>query len=252
MSERAGRGESWTEERAQRGTSEHATREGRTESAPSAEREAPSERAGLNVEDVKDVRERWEVVGSREPFRGRLIGVRVDQVTMPNGAGTEVAEREVVTHPGAVGILALDEAGRVLLIRQYRHAVGHLLWEAPAGLRDVDGEPLHATAQRELLEEAGFRAATWHVLVDDFTSPGMSDERMRIFLARDLTETPTDFQRIHEEADMPLAWVPLDEAVAKVLAGDIHNPTAAMGILAAHAARARGFRGLRAADAPEE
>jgi ADP-ribose pyrophosphatase len=243
VSEREARGVSWTEERAQRGTGEHVTREGRAESALSAEREALI---------IKDARERWEVVGSRERFRGRLIGVRVDRVTMPNGAGTEVAEREVVTHPGAVGILALDDADRVLLIRQYRHAVGRLLWEAPAGLRDVDGEPLHATAQRELLEEAGFRAATWHVLVDDFTSPGMSDERMRIFLARDLTETPTDFQRIHEEADMPLAWVPLDEAVAKVLSGDIHNPTAAMGILAAYAARARGFRDLRAPDAPEE
>lgn len=201
---------------------------------------------------IRDARERWKAVGSREEFRGRVIGVRVDRVMMPAGDDTEVAEREVVTHPGAVGVLALDEAGRVLLIRQYRHPVGHLLWEAPAGLRDVDGEPLHATAQRELLEEAGYRAATWHVLVDVFTSPGMTDERMRIFLARDLTETPTDFQPIHEEADMPVAWVPLDEAVAKVLAGHIHNPTAAMGILAAYAARARGFRDLRAPDAPEE
>ncbi len=179
--------------------------------------------------------------------------MRVDRVIMPNGAGSEVAEREVVAHPGAVGVLALDADERVLLIRQYRHPVGHLLWEAPAGLRDVAGEPLHATAQRELLEEAGYRAETWHVLVDSFTSPGMSDERMRIFLARDLTEAPAPagFRPIHEEADMPIAWVPLDEAVAKVLSGDLHNPTAAMGILAAHAARARGFRGLRATDAPE-
>lgn len=201
---------------------------------------------------IKDSRERWEVVGSRELFRGRVIGVRVDRVTMPNGSGTEVAEREVVSHPGAVGVLALDDADRVLLIRQYRHPVGYLLWEAPAGLRDVAGEPLHETARRELQEEAGYRADTWHVLVDDFTSPGMSDERMRIFLARDLTEAPSDFTAIHEEADMPVVWVPLDEAVGKVLAGDIHNPTAAMGILAAYAARARGFGDLRGPDAPEE
>ncbi|HEU5159603.1 MAG TPA: NUDIX hydrolase [Streptosporangiaceae bacterium] len=202
---------------------------------------------------VRDVPERWEVVGSRTGFRGRVIGVRVDQVMMPNGGGSEVAEREVVAHPGAVGVLALDADERVLLIQQYRHPVGHLLWEAPAGLRDVAGEPLHATARRELIEEAGYRAETWHVLVDTFTSPGMSDERMRIFLARDLTEAPAPagYQAIHEETDMPIAWVPLDEAVAKVLSGDIHNPTAAMGILAAHAARANGFRGLRAPDAPE-
>jgi 8-oxo-dGTP pyrophosphatase MutT (NUDIX family) len=202
--------------------------------------------------NIKDARERWEVVGSREQFHGRLIRVRVDRVTMPNGAGTEVTEREIVSHPGAVGILAMDADDRVLLIRQYRHAVGYLLWEAPAGLRDVAGESLPATAERELLEEAGYRADTWHVLVDTFTSPGMTDERKRIFLARDLTETPTDFQRVHEEADMPVAWIPLDEAVAKVLSGDIHNPTATTGVLAAYAARARGFRDLRAPDAPEE
>jgi ADP-ribose pyrophosphatase len=208
---------------------------------------------GRPVSEVRDAPERWEVVGSTTGFTGRVVGVRVDQVLMPNGADSEVAEREVVAHPGAVGVLALDADDRVLLIRQYRHPVGHLLWEAPAGLRDVVGEPLHATAQRELREEAGYRAERWHVLVDSFTSPGMSDERMRIFLARDLTEAsaPDGFRRIHEEADMPIAWVPLDEAVAKVLSGDIHNPTAAMGILAAHAARARGFRGLRPPDAPE-
>jgi 8-oxo-dGDP phosphatase len=202
---------------------------------------------------VRDAPERWEVVGSKEGFRGRVIGVRVDKVIMPNGAGSEVTEREVVAHPGAVGVLALDGDERVLLIRQYRHPVGYLLWEAPAGLRDVAGEPLHEAARRELLEEAGYRAETWHVLVDSFTSPGMSDERVRVFLARDLTEAPAPdgFQPIHEEADMPIAWVPLDEAVAKVLAGDIHNPTATMGILAASAARARDFRGLRAPQAPE-
>jgi ADP-ribose pyrophosphatase len=200
---------------------------------------------------VRDAPTRWEVVGSREGFSGRVIAVRVDRVVMPNGAGSEVAEREVVAHPGAVGVLALDADERVLFIRQYRHPVGYLLWEAPAGLRDVAGEPLHATAQRELIEETGYRAETWHVLVDIFTSPGMSDERMRIFLARDLSEEPSDFERIHEEADMPIAWVPLEDAVAKVLSGDIHNPTAAMGILAAYAARARGFRGLRGPDATE-
>jgi ADP-ribose pyrophosphatase len=79
----------------------------------------------------------------------------------------------------------------------------------------------------------------------------MTDERKRIFLARGLTETPTDFQRVHEEADMPLAWVPLDEAVGKALSGDIHNPTAVLGILAVYAARARGFYDLRVPDAPE-
>jgi 8-oxo-dGDP phosphatase len=175
---------------------------------------------------------------------------------MPSGDGMEmeVVTRDVVAHPGSVGVLALDDHDRVLLIRQYRHAVGRLLWEAPAGLRDVEGEPLWKTAERELAEETGYRAERWHTLVDTFTSPGMSDERKRIFLARGITEIPADqigFERVHEEADMPAVWLPLDEAVAKVLAGDIHNPTAVAGVLAAHAARARGFRDLRPVDAHE-
>jgi ADP-ribose pyrophosphatase len=159
-----------------------------------------------------------------------------------------------VIHPGSVGVIGLDDQERVLLIRQYRHPVGHLLWEPPAGLRDVDGEPTWRTAARELAEEAGYRARDWHTLLDVFTSPGMTNERVRIFLARGLTEIPedeADFERIHEEADMPVAWVPLDDAVAAVRRGDIHNPLAVMGILSVYAARATGYRDLRAPDAPE-
>jgi 8-oxo-dGTP pyrophosphatase MutT (NUDIX family) len=204
---------------------------------------------------VRDTPERWEVVGSTERFAGHVFRVRSDQVRMPGLDGMEVVTRDIVVHPGSVGIVALDDEERVLLIRQYRHAPGRLLWEAPAGLRDVDGEPLWRTAARELAEEAGYQAERWDTLVDIFTSPGMSDERQRIFLARGLTEIPPDeidFQRVHEEADLPAVWVPLDEAVGKVLAGRLHNPTAVTGILAAHVARANGFRDLRAADAPED
>ncbi|HEV7936119.1 MAG TPA: NUDIX hydrolase [Actinomadura sp.] len=203
---------------------------------------------------VRDTPERWEVVGSTERFVGHVFRVRTDQVRMPNGDAMEVVTRDVVVHPGSVGVLALDDDGRVLLIRQYRHPVGYLLWEAPAGLRDVEGEPLWKTAERELAEETGYRAERWDTLVDTFTSPGMSDERQRVFLARGLSEIPPDeidFDRVHEEADLPAVWVPLDEAVAMVLAGELHNPTAVTGILAAHVARANGFRGLRAPDAPE-
>src|SRR6202012_5179419 len=110
------------------------------------------------------------------------------------------AERPVVSHPGAVAVPALDEASRVLMIRQYRHAVGYQLWEIPAGLRDVDGEPLLATAQRELREETGYQARDWHVLVDPFTSPGFTTERVRIFLARGVSAaTGTGYEREDEE-----------------------------------------------------
>jgi 8-oxo-dGDP phosphatase len=203
---------------------------------------------------VTDMPERWEVVSSTDRFEGHVIKVRTEDVRMPDGDGAQVAPRDVVAHPGSVGILALDETDRVLLLRQYRHPVGYQLWEAPAGLRDVAGEPTWRTAERELVEEAGYRAADWRTLVDVFTSPGMSDERIRIFLARGMSEVPAeeiDFERVHEEADMPVVWVPLEEAVAKVFAGDIHNSIAVTGILAAYAARATDFRDLRAADAPE-
>jgi 8-oxo-dGTP pyrophosphatase MutT (NUDIX family) len=203
---------------------------------------------------IRDTPERWEVVQQEELCAGHVFRVRRDLVRMPSGDGTEVVARDVVEHPGSVGVLALDDDDRVLLVRQYRHPVGYLLWEAPAGLRDVDGEPLWQTAAREFAEEAGYRAERWHTLVDTFTSPGMSDERQRIFLARGISEIPEGelhFERVHEEADMPVAWVPLDEAIAKVLGGDLRNPTAVVGILAAGAARADGFRALRPADALE-
>ncbi|MFC5746108.1 NUDIX domain-containing protein [Actinomadura rugatobispora] len=206
------------------------------------------------VDDVRDRRDRWEVVATERVFEGHVFDVRRDSVPMPSGGTTEIVHRDVIEHPGAVGILAVDDADRVLLLRQYRHASGYLLWEAPAGLRDVAGEPLHKLAERELLEEAGYRADRWDVLADVLPSSGMSDERVRIFLARGLTEVPADqidFERVHEEADMPVVWVPLDEAVRKVLAGDLHNMIAVTGILAVHAARARGYRDLRPVDAPE-
>jgi ADP-ribose pyrophosphatase len=202
--------------------------------------------------NIKDTPEAWPVVSSSEQFHGRLVTVRADKVRMP---GSNVAEREVVLHPGAVAILALDDAGQVLLIRQYRHPVSRLLWEIPAGLRDVAGESLWNAARRELLEEAGYRARDWRVLADYYSSPGFTTERLRIFLARELEFVPPgerDFVPQDEEAQLVPAWLPLDEAVRKVLAGDLHNGTTALGILASYAARSEGFDRLRPADAPEE
>jgi ADP-ribose pyrophosphatase len=202
--------------------------------------------------NVMDVVQEWPVISSTELVRGRLVTVRTDKVRMP---GNELAERDVVIHPGAVAVLALDDAQQVLLIRQYRHPVGQLLWEIPAGLRDVAGEPPWSTARRELLEEAGYRAREWRVLADYYSSPGFSTERLRVFLARDLELVPPaerDFVPVDEEAYLLSAWLPLDEAVRKVFAGELHNGVAALGILAGYAARSEGFDRLRPADAPEE
>src|SRR5262249_35592684 len=157
--------------------------------------------------------ERWPVAGSPRRARGALVTLRTDRVRMPGG---EVAARDVVEHPGAVAVVALDRAGRVLLIRQYRHPVARLLWEIPAGLREVAGEALLGTAERELLEEAGYAAARWHVLADCFTSPGIITERLRVFLAREITAASgpgRGYRPRHEEAHLVQAWVPLDQAV---------------------------------------
>jgi 8-oxo-dGDP phosphatase len=202
--------------------------------------------------NITDEPAHWPVVSTAELVRGRLVTVRTDKVRMPDG---DLAERDVVIHPGAVAVLALDDVQQVLLIRQYRHPVGRLLWEIPAGLRDVAGEPSWATARRELLEEAGYRARDWRILADYYTSPGFSTERLRVFLARDLEFVPEnerDFVPEDEETQLVPAWLPLDEAVRKVFAGELHNGVAALAILAGYAARAEGYERLRPADAPEE
>lgn len=201
--------------------------------------------------DIRDEPGAWPVRDSADLVRGHIVTVRRDSVELPDG---EVIDREVIEHPGAVAILALDDEDRVLMIRQYRHPVGATLWEIPAGLRDVAGEPLVETARRELLEEAGYRAETWHVLADFVSSPGITTERLRVFLARNLAVVPPaerEYVPEHEEAYLTTAWVPLAEAVRGILAGELHNGVAIVGILSAYAARGDGFRALRATGEPE-
>ena len=154
-------------------------------------------------------------------------------------------------------MLAVDEQDRVLLIRQYRHPVGHELWEIPAGLLDMEGEEPHRGALRELAEETGHRAASLSTLVDLRPSPGGSDEVIRIYLATGTTPLgdEDDFVRTDEEAEIELRWVPLADAVAAILAGDLTNATTIAGVLALQAHRTAaasdgGSPALRSADAP--
>ena len=201
---------------------------------------------------IKDQPEHWPVASSAELVRSKLVTVRSDEVRTPEN---HLAERDVVLHPGAVAVLALDDADRILMIRQYRHPVGRLLWEIPAGLRDVPGEEPWVTASRELMEEAGYRARNWRVLADYYSSPGYSTERLRVFLARDLEPIPAaerHFVPQDEEAHLLVDWLPLDEAVAKVFAGELHNGPAVLAIMAGYAARSDGYDRLRPADSPEE
>lgn len=180
---------------------------------------------------------RFEIVASEEHFRGHIVTVRVDAVTMPGGG---VADREVVEHMPAVAVVALDDEGRVVLIEQYRHPLRRRLWELPAGLMDIDGEDAIAAARRELLEEVGLVAADWSVLVDIASSPGFTTEAIRIFLATGLTEAPAPPAE-DEEADLRVIRIPLGDAVDAVLNGEIVNATAVAGLLAA--ARVLGIPG---------
>jgi ADP-ribose pyrophosphatase len=198
---------------------------------------------------IADTPTSYDVADSELVYRsGRVIDVRRDTVRMPGG---QTAQRDVVEHPGAVGIIAVDERGRVLLVQQYRHPVRQMLWEPPAGLLDEPGEDPLDAAKRELFEEAHVRADRWDVLVDAFTSPGMTSEAVRVYLARDVraADGPRHAGE-HEEADMPVEWVTLDDAVALVLTGALHNPMAVMGVLAAAAAARRGWSDLRPGQAP--
>lgn len=158
--------------------------------------------------------------------------------------------RDFVDHTGAVGVLALDEHDRVLLIRQYRHPIRMRDWEIPAGLLDVAGESPLLAAQRELAEEADLEASDWAVLADLHTSPGGSDEAIRVFLARGLRATTEAYARTDEEADMVIRWVDLDECVDAVLARRLSNAPLQIAVLAAAAARARDWATLAPADAP--
>ncbi|HLS75070.1 MAG TPA: NUDIX hydrolase [Actinomycetaceae bacterium] len=195
-----------------------------------------------------------EVVSRERVHEGKVFDFVAEQVRLDT-EDTEPVLREFLDHPGAVAIVALREGAdgaEVALVDQYRHPVRAVLWEVPAGLLDVAGEDYLAAAQRELAEETDLRAERWDVLVDYFTTPGGSTESLRVYLARELSEVPAGERhaRADEERDMTVRWVPLDDAVAGVHAGRIHNPSAVVGILAAASARAAGWRTLRPADAP--
>lgn len=198
---------------------------------------------------IADRLERRPVVASRLSFQGRVWDVRTDEVDLGEAG---IVTRDYLDHTGAVAVLALDDEDRAVVIQQYRHPVGAFDWEIPAGLLDVDGEPPHLTAARELHEEADLIADSWSTLVDHWASPGGSSEALRIFLARDLREVPEEERhaRTGEELGMPQGRVPLDDLVAGVLEGRLHSPTLVIAVLAAEALRSRGWRGLRPADAP--
>jgi 8-oxo-dGTP pyrophosphatase MutT (NUDIX family) len=191
----------------------------------------------------------YPVVATESIFEGRVISLHLDRVRMSDG---EIVAREVVDHPGAVGVVAIDDDGNLLLVNQYRHPVAARLDELPAGLLDVEDEPALEAAKRELAEEGAVVASDWHVLLDLHPSPGFSSEAIRLFLARGITPVPeADRHRPeHEEITLTVERVPVAEAVRRVYAGELTNAAAVAGILAATLAEEAGWTGLRPANAP--
>lgn len=204
--------------------------------------------------DLADDRTPRPVTASETVYEGMIWDVRRDTVDLGSGS----VQREFIEHTGAVSIVALREtpdvpgAMQIALIRQYRHPISATEWEIPAGLLDKEGEPPLEAARRELAEEVDLVARTWHVLIDFHPSPGAMSEAIRVYLARDLEDVlqADRHTREAEEADMSSAWVDLDEAFAAVLAGQLGNASAVLGILTAHGAREADWVTLRPADAP--
>jgi ADP-ribose pyrophosphatase len=194
---------------------------------------------------IRDVPEHPRVLEHETIHSGKVWDVARERFDYHGTAIT----REVIDHPGAVAVLAMDEQQRVLLIRQYRHPIRARVWEIPAGLLDMAGEPPLTAAQRELAEEADLAADTWNVLADFQNSPGGSNETIRVYLARDVRAVPA-FARHDEEADIEVRWVPLDAVVDAALSRRVQSPSLVVGALAAFAAHARDWSTLAPGDEP--
>jgi len=162
---------------------------------------------------------------SRRIFTGRVVTLDVAQVELPNG---RTAELEIVGHPGGAAVVAVNEAGEVCLLRQYRHVAGGWVWEIPAG--KLDGQSPDATARSELREEAGCTALCWESLGRVLSSPGVFAEVVHLYLARELT-----FVGAAPEADevFEARWVPLAEAARRALAGEIEDGKSVIALLRA-------------------
>ncbi len=188
----------------------------------------------------------FAVVSSETLYEGAIFALRRDDVRMPGG---RVAGREKVEHFGAVAIAALDDADRLVMIYQYRPALGRRLWEMPAGLLDEAGEDPVEAARRELVEEVGIEADDWATLVDIVGCPGFADESVRVFLARGLREVDRPASADDEEADLVIRRVPLDDLVTAAMSGDLVNGPCVAGVFAAAAVR-DGRVAPRPVDAP--
>lgn len=167
--------------------------------------------------------EGFETLHREAVFEGKVVRLYVDKVRLPNG---EKAEREVIEHMGAVGMVAVDEKGGIYLVKQYRHATGEELLEIPAGKLSPGEAPIDC-AKRELMEEIGFEARDWEQLASFYTSPGFSNEMLYLYLATRLEKgqaSPDD------DEFLEVIHVPLGEALAMIGRSEIKDAKSIAGI----------------------
>jgi ADP-ribose pyrophosphatase len=167
----------------------------------------------------------------RVVHRGRAITLQLETAELPGGRRVEL---EVARHPGASAIVPFESDDVVLLIRQYRHAVGDTIWEVPAG--KLDGDTPEVCAAKELEEEVGRRPGRLDLLASIYTSPGFTDEVIHLFAATELTAVP---QRLEEDEVIEVVPTPFERALAMVFDGTIADAKSSLALL--HAARRRGL-----------
>jgi ADP-ribose pyrophosphatase len=178
----------------------------------------------------KNMQEEWKKMDltektlvTREIFSGRIIKVRVDTVSLPNG---KQSTREVVEHAGAVAVVALDNDNNIIMVRQYRKPVEMVLMEIPAGTMEMDEDPL-LCAQRELAEETGYSAKHWEKVLSYFSAPGFTDECLHLYLASGLTGGEID---LDDDEFVETVHLPLKEAWHMIFAGNIMDGKSIIGI----------------------
>jgi len=156
-------------------------------------------------------------------YRGKVIELSIETAQLPNGRSVSL---EIVHHPGGAAVVAVDEDQRLCILRQYRHAAGGWIWELPAGRRDTGEDPLR-TAQRELEEEAGIRAASWQKLGTALTTPGFCDEVIHLYMAQGLTKVAS---RTEAHEVLECHWIPWTQVRAWIHDGTLADAKTIIGI----------------------
>lgn len=192
---------------------------------------------------LRDVDANPTLLGQRIAYSGPVFEVRVDTLTLDSQTSFD---RDIVHHLGAVAVVALGQDGKIVLVNQYRHAVGQRLWELPAGLLDSPGESPLEAAKRELAEEANLVAEHWFELCEYYSSPGFTDEKLKIFLATSLFPVGPEFvfEKEAEEKEMIVEFHDLVEIQAAIRQGHVRNAALVIGVLATCQEQLNGFANL--------